>query len=120
MLNTLGYSKEFINNEIQPCDKVTAGSEQTASRLSCLCAQMQVKPGHTQALVYADMASVGRERTSKGGILFPTTVWAQQVAGFHTCLWGRPDLSDCALMSVNLGICTRLPIISQIQDHCIG
>lgn len=74
MLNTLGYSKEFINNEIQPCDKVTADSEQTASRLSCLCAQMQVKPGHTQALIYADMASVGRERTSKGGILFPTSL----------------------------------------------
>lgn len=114
MLDTLGYSKEFINKEIQPCDKVTADSEQTASRLSCLCAQIQVKPGHTQTLFSADMASVGRElRTSTGGLL-PTTVWAKQVAGFHTCLWGRPDLSDCVLMNVNLRVCTKLSIISQI------
>lgn len=119
MLNTLGYSKEFIDNEIQPCDKVTADSEQTASRLSCLCAKMQVKPGHTQALVYADMASVGGElRTSKGRVLLPT-MSGLSIAGFHTCLWGRPDPSGCVLMSVNLGICTRLSIISQIQDHCI-
>jgi hypothetical protein len=67
MFNTLGYSKEFINKETQPCDKVTADSEQTVSRLSCLCAQMQVKPGHTQPLFYADADSVGREpRTPKG------------------------------------------------------
>lgn len=49
-----------------PCDKVTADSEQTASRRSCLCAQRQVKPGHTQVLVCADMASAGRKPRTPG------------------------------------------------------
>lgn len=51
--------KDFINKETQPCDKVTADSEQTVSRLSRLCAQVQVKPGHAQALFYAAVAGAG-------------------------------------------------------------
>lgn len=107
--------KDFINKETQPCDKVTADSEQTVSRLSCLCAQVQVKPGHAQTLFYADVAGAGGrppEDTPQGGVVLPITVWAPCVVG----LWGRPDLSDCVLMSVNLRTCNKLSIISQIWD----
>lgn len=95
-----------------------ARKEQTVSSLNCHCTQMHAKESHTHTGLVLYRHGQGRKKAEghmRGHVLLPTSaVWAQGVAGFHTCLWGTLDPSDCVLMTVYLRVWIRLSIISQI------